>query len=246
MIGYRPGPERGQTVFRFRGNKSAETRMTRVSAVVPPDQVFDVDYSNAGGRVASFEIEPRFLADVARRAGISAIKIRQLPPAHFVINQRVDRLCSLLIRETERAEVISPVYFESLATALIVAVVSQIDVRLQSAGNMYVQNESIQKAVAFIEGNFQSRLTRAEIAAAAHLSENHFSSLFHRIVGLTVQQYILHCRLRFAEQLLSLRRQQCAIGVIAAESGFSDQAHFSRQFRRSFGQTPQEYQRQYI
>jgi AraC-like DNA-binding protein len=246
MIGYRPGRERGRTVFKFRGNKFAETRMTRVSAVVPPDQAFDVDYSNAEGRIATFEIEPRFLADVVRRADISPAKIRLLPPTHFVINQRVDGLCSLLMRETERAEAVSPVYFEGLATALMVAVLSQIDARLPSPGNLYVQNERIQKAVAFIEANFRSKLRRVEVAAAAHLSENHFSSLFHTIVGLTVQQYILQCRLRFAEQLLSLRGEQYPICDVAAESGFSDQAHFSRHFRRSFGRTPQEYRHQYI
>jgi AraC-like DNA-binding protein len=73
-----------------------------------------------------------------------------------------------------------------------------------------------------------------EVAAAAHLSENQFSSLFHSIVGLNVQQYILQCRLRFAKQLLSLRGEQYPICDVAAESGFSDQAHFSRQFRSLF------------
>jgi AraC-like DNA-binding protein len=245
-IGYRPGPERGRTTFRFRGKKFAETRMTRVSAVIPPEQPFDVDYSNAAGRIATFEIEPRFLTEVAKRAAISSIKLMQLPPAGFLINQRVDYLCSLLMRETERGESMAPFYFESLAAALVVAVLSQTDARHPHAGNLYVQNERIQKAVAFIEANFRSKLTRAQIAAAAHLSENHLSGLFHSIVGLTAQEYILQCRLRFAENLLLLHGQPCSISEVAAEAGFSDQAHFSRHFRRFFGRTPQDYRHQYI
>jgi AraC-like DNA-binding protein len=246
LIGYRPGPERGSTIVRFRGKKLAETRMTRVSAVIPPEQPFDVNYSDAEGRIATFEIEPRFLTEVVRRAGISSIKLMQLPPPRFLINQRVDYLCSLLMRETERRESMAPFYFESLAAALVVAVLSQTDARHPNPRNLYVQNERIQKAIAFIEANFPSKLTRAQIAAAAHLSENHLSGLFHSIVGLTAQEYILQCRLRFAENLLLLHGQPCSISEVAAEAGFSDQAHFSRHFRRYFGRTPQDYRHQYI
>ena len=246
LIGYRPGPERGRTVFQFRRNKLAEIRMTRVSAVIPPEEPFDVNYSDAEGRIATFEIEPRFLTGVTRRAGISPIKLRQLPPPRFLINHRVDYLCSLLMRETERGESMAPLYFESLAAALVVAVLSQTDAGHPNAGNLYVQNERIQKAIAFIEANFRSKLTRAQIAAAAHLSENHFSGLFRSIVGLTAQEYILQCRLRFAENLLVLHGQPCSISNVAAEAGFSDQAHFSRHFRRFFGRTPQDYRDQYI
>lgn len=246
LIGYRPGPERGRTVFQFRGKKLGEIRMTRVSAVIPPEQPFDINYSDAEGRIATFEIEPRFLTEVVRRAAISPIKLLQLPPARFLINQRVDYLCSLLMRETERGESMAPFYFESLGAALVVAVLSQTDARHQNPGNLYVQNERIQKAIAFIEANFRSKLTRTQIAAAAHLSENHFSALFRSIVGLTAQEYILQCRLRFAENLLILHGHPCPISDVAAEAGFSDQAHFSRHFRRFFGRTPQDYRHQYI
>ena len=246
LIGYRPGPERGRTTFQFRGKTLGEIRMTRVSAVIPPEQPFEVNYSGAEGRIATFEIEPRFLTEVARRAALSPIKLTQLPPARFLINQRVDYLCSLLMRETERGESIAPFYFESLGAALVIAVLSQTDARHPNPGNLYVQNERIQKAIAFIEANFRSKLTRAQIAAAAHLSENHFSALFRSLVGVTAHEYILQCRLRFAENLLVLHGQPCPISDVAAEAGFSDQAHFSRHFRRFFGRTPQDYRQQYI
>ena len=70
-----------------------------------------------------------------------------------------------------------------------IAVVSQTDVRLPAAGNVYVQNERIQKALAYIEAHFRSKLARPKMAAAAHLSEFHFSRLFSRLAA------ILICRL---------------------------------------------------
>jgi AraC family transcriptional regulator len=243
-IGYRPGEERGRTVFRFRAEPTREIRMTHVSAVVPPEQPFEVNYADAAGKVVTFEIQPRFLADVVRRAGIVPAKLERVPPARFLINQRVDQVCSLLMRETERQAPLASLYFEGLATALVIAVVSQTDVRLPDAGNLYVQNERIQKALAYIEANFRSKLTRAQMAAAAHLSDFHFSRLFRRLVGLSPEAYLLDCRLRYAQKQLVLHGPGSLIAEVAAEAGFADQSHFGRQFRRAFGLTPDEYRRQ--
>jgi AraC family transcriptional regulator len=243
-LAYRPGEERGRTVVRFREAPELETRMNRVSALVPPGRAFEVSHSDAQGKLATFEIEPGFLADVVNRAGIAPIMLDRVPPAGFLINRRVNYLCNLLLSETERGIALPPLYFESLATALVVAVVSQTDRGLPGAGNLYVQNQQIQQAVSYIEANFHSRITLPEIAGVAHLSPFHFSRLFNRMVGLSPHEYLLQCRLRFAERLLSLLPPDYSIANVAIESGFADQAHFSRHFRRAFGKSPQAYRRE--
>jgi AraC-like DNA-binding protein len=235
------GEERGRTVFRFSAEPTREIRMTHVSAVVPPERPFELDYKDADGKVVTFEIEPRFLVDVVRRADIVPLKLERWPFPRFLVNQRVDQLCSLLTRETEDQTHLGSLYFEGLATSLVIAVVSQTDARLPEAGNLYVQNERIQKAVAYIEANFRSKLTRSQMAAAAHLSDFHFSRLFSRLVGLSPEAYLLDCRLRYAQKLLALGGSECSLAEVAADAGFFDQSHFSRQFRRVFGETPHEY-----
>ena len=246
LIGYRPGEERGRVTLRFKTEPAAEIGMTltRASVVIPAEQPFEANYAGAAGKVVTFEIEPRFLADVVRRAGIMPPKLERLPPARFLINQRVDQLCSFLMRETERQAPLASAYFEGLATALVVAVLSQTDVRLPEAGNLHVQHERIQKALAYIETHFRSKLTRSEMAAAAHLSDFHFSRLFRRLVGLSPEAYLLDCRLRYAQKLLVLLGPGGSIAEVAAEAGFADQSHFGRQFRRGFGLTPSQYLRQ--
>jgi hypothetical protein len=138
-------------------------RGTRVLAILRPRKPFKISYSDADGAVAIFEIEPRFMADVVGRAGIVPIMFEREPPVRFLITH----LCSLLVNETKQGARLCSLYFESLATALVVAVVSQTDSRPPDAGNSYVQNQQIQKGISYIEANFGSKLALRQIAAAS-------------------------------------------------------------------------------
>ena len=240
-FGYQPEGERGRTVFRFDAETAFEVGPTKLSVAIPPELPFEAVHLDAEGKIVSFEIEPRFLANVVQRADIAPPTLAAA--ARFRINQRVDQLCSLLVYETEHQAPIGPLYFEGLATALVIAVVGQTDTQLLAADNRSVQNEHIQKALAYIEAHFRSRLTRSQMAAAAQLSDFHFSRLFRRLVGLGPQAYLRDCRLRYAAKLLAACGSECSIAEVAADAGFADQSHFGREFRRAFGQTPNEFRR---
>ena len=76
------------------------------------------------------------------------------------------------------------------------------------------------------------------LAAAARLSPYHFLRVFKLQTGLPPHQYHLNVRLERGRQLL---RQGCGIAEAAARTGFADQSHFTRGFRRFFGVTPGRY-----
>src|ERR1700681_1773113 len=80
MIGYRPGEERGCTIVQFGAAAPSEIRLTHVSALFPRERPFEVHWADTYGKVAAFEIEPRFLADVVRRAGIVPPNLEQGHP----------------------------------------------------------------------------------------------------------------------------------------------------------------------
>ena len=243
VLAYRPDQEKERLLLTFQEN-SESVLLSRVSSMIPPDRAYRLSWRQSGGRGASFEVHPRFFNEVLCRSKIADAKFCNVPPPKFVINRRVDWLSQLLMDEVEQGCPSRLAYFESLASALLIAVASQVDPRLPEAGNLDAQQRRIQEAVAFIEANFASRMSREDIARVAGLSPSHFSRLFHALVGLPPSQYILRCRLQNAQKLL-LTGEERSIAELAAETGFADQAHFARHFRRSFGTNPQDFRRRH-
>jgi AraC family transcriptional regulator len=105
------------------------------------------------------------------------------------------------------------------------------------------QQRGIQRAVALIEANFTSSLNRKEMARAAGMSVSYFSKLFTQYLGLSPHQYLVRCRLRHARKLLLTLEKELSIVEVACESGFADQAHFSRHFRRAYSVSPLAFRR---
>ena len=80
-------------------------------------------------------------------------------------------------------------------------------------------------------------------ARAAGLSVSHFSKLFAQCMGISPHQYLLRCRLRHGKKLMRTLEEGLSIVEVACESGFADQAHFSRHFRRAYSVSPLAFRR---
>lgn len=84
-------------------------------------------------------------------------------------------------------------------------------------------------------------ITIAEVAEAVGIHPIHLSRTFRRFFGCTAGEYLRKCRIEKAARLL--RSGSKSIADVALRSGFSDQSHFSKAFRRRFGMTPVEFRR---
>jgi AraC-like DNA-binding protein len=80
----------------------------------------------------------------------------------------------------------------------------------------------------------------SEVVKASSYSHRRFIELFHHSVGLTPKVY---CRvLRFQRALERLSgRAAASFAEIALDAGYSDQAHFTREFREFAGVAPGYY-----
>jgi AraC family transcriptional regulator len=81
----------------------------------------------------------------------------------------------------------------------------------------------------------------ADLAAEAGVHPVYLAGTFRRHFGCTVGQYVRGQRIQLACRQLTNTRQ--TLTEIAARSGFSDQSHFNRVFKRHVGLTPATYRR---
>ena len=77
------------------------------------------------------------------------------------------------------------------------------------------------------------------LARAVGVSTSRLHALFHDALGLSPLQYVQRQRLRRAQQLLA--GSDLPVAEVGARAGFGDAFHFSRTFRRAFGEGPRAW-----
>lgn len=90
---------------------------------------------------------------------------------------------------------------------------------------------------ASLEGN----ISVDELAQACSLSASHFARRFRHSFGTSAHQYLIRLRIDHAKQLLS--QSDKPLVEVALQSGFYDQASFTRTFNRIERMTPSSWRR---
>jgi AraC-like DNA-binding protein len=91
-----------------------------------------------------------------------------------------------------------------------------------------------------LDDRFAEDLGADDLAAAVGLSRFQVARRFQLAYGMAPSAYLRQVRLRDARRRLAAGE---AIGTVAVASGFADQSHLTRWFRRTYGITPGVYQR---
>jgi len=97
------------------------------------------------------------------------------------------------------------------------------------------------RALAWLHRHWSEPLAVARLAAAVDVHPVHLARVFRRHLGRTPSEYAAALRLHAARH--ALRASTLPISSVAQDSGFADQSHLGRGFRRRYGATPGAWRR---
>jgi AraC family transcriptional regulator len=131
---------------------------------------------------------------------------------------------------------------ESLANVVAVHLIRQFAPadRVAHRPRGGLSERKLRDALEYIEEHLDSEVTLDALAAVAHLSPYHFARMFKTSTGLPPHQYVIARRVERAKQLLR-DGGDLTLAQVAARSGFWDQGHFTRNFKRLVGVTPKNF-----
>ncbi len=98
----------------------------------------------------------------------------------------------------------------------------------------------IDDATEYIDQNYHVKIRLEELAERSKLSKYQFIRQFRKHVGITPFEYINLQRVSRSKQLLL---KATPIIDVALDTGFYDQSHFNKYFKRFVGLSPLNYQR---
>lgn len=104
----------------------------------------------------------------------------------------------------------------------------------QHAGSFLVN-----QALAYMEKNYQQKLTLQEVADCCFVSQWHLSKLLNRYAEKSFYDILNAIRINKAKELL--QNPKLKIGEISEMVGYADTAHFARTFKKVVGMSANEY-----
>lgn len=220
------------------GKVCHETRHQGEIAIVPAGVAHRCNW-NTSVEFMVLAIEPGLLQQVGQDA-VDVDHI-ELPPQFM---NRVDPLIQgiflTLREELEFGKIGGNLLVDSLKTTLAIHLLRNyctFQAKLLSYETGLSQSR-LGQVKEYINEHLNWDLKLIELSAIAQLSPYHFLRLFKQYVGITPHQYILQQRIERAKQLL--QSSKLSIAEIAVRTGFSDQSHLTRCFKRRFGVTPKQ------
>lgn len=102
------------------------------------------------------------------------------------------------------------------------------------------ERAAVREARAYIAAHYADDLSLTALARLSGLSPFYFARVFRAEVGLPPHAYLESVRIGKAQQLLA---RGVPLATVAHATGFADQSHFTRRFRRTIGVPPGQYAR---
>jgi AraC-like DNA-binding protein len=151
-----------------------------------------------------------------------------------------DRLAGMIanLHVSLEGEPISTLETESRFLAMVALLIQRHADAAPALRPVGREPQVVLKTREYIEANYSEDISIRELASVGNMSPFHFIRVFGKETGVPPHAYLNQVRLRRARELLTAGR---SIAATACETGFVDQSHLSRHFKRIYGVTPGQY-----
>ncbi len=116
---------------------------------------------------------------------------------------------------------------------------SQVQEEDESEQTQHAGSFIVNQAMAYMEKNYQQKLTLQEVADCCFVSQWHLSKLLNRYAEKSFYDILNAIRISKAQELLL--DPKLKIGEISEMVGYADTAHFARTFKKITGMSANEY-----
>lgn len=175
----------------------------------------------------------------------------QYPPEHIIagfvrfissVTNAIKEFEPELFKQVKQQEILQPV-LNAVTMDQLEAALAEISSRFTEAEPAQNFNYSLPvvKALKIIVENYQTGITREEIAAKLHITPEYLSMLFYKEVGQSFTTYLKNFRINKAKELLM--NTDLKIYEVAERVGYLDPKYFCRVFKEVTGVPAGEYQK---
>lgn len=171
------------------------------------------------GKVLLHPKEKTFLQIARIAEAITAESCTQNPGRYFMLKAYLTQLILLLYREqAEVPEVTASTCF------------------FESSNKKYI----VEQIVDYLDKHYCEKISLDKIARNMYLSSFYISRIFKSEIGDTPINYVINLRMKKAQELL-LEKQNRSIQEVAHCVGYDDAYHFSKLFKKHFGEPPSKF-----
>ena len=228
--------ETGRQTFSCRGGKHATP--PGGIFVVHPDEAHTGEPATAGGFTYRTFYPTAELMDAAAAELVGRRASTPFFPAPTIVDPDLSRQFVAL-----QQALIGPAGILAGETRLLGALTTRIARHAAPQGIVRPpgrERAAIREARAYIAAHYAEELSLRDLARLGGLSPFYFARVFRAEVGLPPHAYLESVRIGAAQRLLARGVPPIAV---AQATGFADQSHFTRRFRRIIGVPPGRYAR---
>lgn len=114
------------------------------------------------------------------------------------------------------------------------------DIEREGKATLSTENKkTVERALSFIQENYNLSISVGDIATQVFLSPDYFRKLFKKVTGISVINYLQKMRLEKACTLL--KTTDLSIKDVCSQVGYTDLQAFYKIFKKVIGTTPQNY-----